>query len=72
MLLSSSENSSDSIDLNFGTPEKIYPPAKKSRIMSEADADEDEHSSYAGSNRSDSEMSDICENSDQEADKQNR
>ncbi|VDI00864.1 DNA cross-link repair 1C protein, partial [Mytilus galloprovincialis] len=67
-----SENSSDSIDLNFGTPENIYPPAKKSRIMSEADADEDEHSSYAGSNRSDSEMSDICENSDQEADKQNR
>ncbi|XP_052065588.1 protein artemis-like [Mytilus californianus] len=56
-----SENSSDSIDLNFGTPEKVYPPAKKSRIMSEAETDEDEHSSYAGSNRSDSEMSDICE-----------
>ncbi|XP_076089753.1 protein artemis-like [Mytilus galloprovincialis] len=38
-----SENSSDSIDLNFGTPEKVYPPAKKSRIMSEAETDEDEH-----------------------------
>ncbi|XP_071155686.1 protein artemis-like [Mytilus edulis] len=67
-----SENSSDSIDLNFGTPEKVYPPAKKSRIMSEAETDEDEHSSYAGSNRSDSEMSDICELSGQEADQKNR
>lgn len=63
------ENSSDSIDLNFGTPEKVYPPAKKSRIMSEAETDEDEHSSYEGSYRSDSEMSDIC---GQEADQKSR
>ena len=57
------EHSSESFDLCFGTPEKLPPSPKKSRKMEDIESD-DEHSSYAGSVRNDTEISDICEFSD--------
>lgn len=58
------EHSSESLDLCFGTPEKFPPSPKKSRKMEDIESD-DKHSSYAGSVRSDTEMSDTCEFSDE-------
>lgn len=69
--MSFTENSSESIDLNFGTQEEYIPSAKRAKVKVHNDI-EDVHSSYDGSVRSDNELSDVCDKSDQETDVQSR